>query len=378
MPSVAIVHDALVNRGGAERVVATLHEIFPDAPIYTSVYLPDHTHSVLRSATVRTTPLQRIAPSERALKAIFPLTYWAMRQLDLSAYDVVLSSSTYCAKNVRVRDGAVHVCYCYAPLRPVWETDVYLHRVSWTPVAKTIAKSVFAAFRPLDRQAAQRPDHLIAISKFAARKIAKSYRRQPAKIIYPAVDVSGYRCEASDGYFLVVSRLVAYKRVDVAVRAFTQLGLPLRIVGTGPDVQRLKQIAGPNVEFLGALTEDQVRTQYSRCECLIFPGEEDFGLTPLEAHASGKPVIAFAGGGAQETVVGIDAAANSGTATGVFFHDPTPEALMQAVGVFLRSKFHADPIRQHAFRFDVSVFREQMLDFIARVSSSRAAHATNT
>lgn len=366
----AIVHDALVNRGGAERVLSNFHEIFPDAPIYTSVYLPGHTHRSLEDAEIRTTYLQNFVRTENQLKMLFPLTFSAMRKLELSQFDVVLTSSTYCAKNVEAGRSATHVCYCYAPFRPVWEFEQYTANLGWSRWRKSLLGAAFERFRQLDFNAAQKAHHVVAISRHAARKIVRWYGRKPAAIIYPPVDVSGYRYEPSQDYYLVVSRLAAYKRIDIVVSAFTAMKYPLKIVGTGRDLGRLRAMAGRNVEFLGALPESELRSCYARCRCLVFPGEEDFGLTPLEAHASGKPVIAFAGGGALETVVGVNATADAGdesAPTGVFFYEQTPQAVVDAVRLFERLSFDSRRIRDRAVLFDKSKFEAKIRTFLQQV-----------
>lgn len=366
----ALVHDALVNRGGAERVLSHFHELFPDAPIYTSVYLQGCTHSSLDDADIRTTYLQNFVTTENHLKMLFPLTFSAMRRLNLSKFDVVLTSSTYCAKNVEVGRSTTHVCYCYAPFRPIWEFEQYTANLDWGRWRKSLLRAAFERFRRLDLNAAQKAHHIVAISKHAARKIVRSYGRKPAAIIYPPVDVSGYRSKPSDGYYLVVSRLAAYKRIDIVVRAFAAMKYPLKVVGTGPEFTRLRAMAGPSVEFLGALSESDLRSCYARCRCLVFPGEEDFGLPPLEAHASGKPVIAFAGGGALETVVGINGAADSGkhnAATGVFFYEQTPSAVADAVRLFETHSFDSRKIRDRAFLFDKAKFKQKIQVFLQQV-----------
>lgn len=366
----AIVHDALVNRGGAERVLSNFHEFFPDAPIYTSVYLKGCTHGSLDDADIHTTYLQNFVRTENQLKMLFPLTFSAMRRLDLSKFDVVLTSSTYCAKNVEVGNSTTHVCYCYAPFRPVWECEQYTANLEWSRWRKSLLRAAFERFRQLDHNAAQKAHYIVAISKHAARKIVRSYGRKPAAIIYPPVDVKGYRSEPSEDYYLVVSRLAAYKRIDIVVAAFTAMKYPLKIVGTGPELVRLRSVAGPTVEFLGALPESDLRRCYARCRCLVFPGEEDFGLTPLEAHASGKPVIAFAGGGALETVVGINSAADvgeEGPVTGVFFYEQTPSAVVDAVRLFEAQSFNSCEIRARALLFDKSKFKQKIQAFLQHV-----------
>jgi len=367
----AIVHDALVNLGGAERVVATLHEIFPDAPIYTTAYLPARTHAALRGADIRASFLQPLARSEAQLKLLFPLTIAAMRRFDLSAYDLVLSSSTFCAKDVSVPDPARHVCYCYSYFRPVWEFDSYIARFAWNGWKKAAARQFFSAFRGWDFRAGQKPGRMIAISLESARKIERAYRRTTS-IIYPPVHVARYPLShRSEDFFLAVSRLMPYKRMDIVVEAFRELRCPLKVVGTGPDLARLRALAGPETEFTGAVSEDRLIDLYSRCRCLVFPGEEDFGLAPLEAHACGKPVIAFGRGGALETLIPANPAPGSVGAscnpaqvvapTAVFFYEQTSAAVVAAVRQFERMNFSPEAARAQAMRFDTSRFRRELL-----------------
>jgi len=377
--NIAIVHDALVNLGGAERVVATLHEIFPDAPIYTTAYLPERTHAALRGADIRTSFLQPLVRNEAQLKLLFPLTIAAMRRFDLSAYDLVLSSSTFCAKDVSVPDPARHVCYCYAYFRPVWEFDSYIARFAWNGWQKAAARQFFSAFRGWDFRAGQKPGRLIAISLESARKIEHAYRRTPS-IIYPPVDVARYPLSRrSEDFFLAVSRLMPYKRMDIVVEAFRELGYPLKVVGTGPDLARLRALAGPETEFTGAVSEDRLIDLYSRCRCLLFPGEEDFGLVPLEAHACGKPVIAFGRGGALETLIPANPASGPvgdgfspapvAAPTAVFFYTQTSAAVVAAVRQFERMNFSPEAARAQAMRFDTSRFRCELLTYLDLVAS---------
>jgi glycosyltransferase involved in cell wall biosynthesis len=364
----AIVHDAVVNRGGAERVLSAFHELFPEAPIYTTAYWPEHTHASLKTAQMHTSLLQKVARTETQLKWLFPLAFRLMQRLDLAEWDIVLSSSTYCAKNVDTPPSTVHVCYCYAPFRPVWEFDEYTEHLPWNALTRTLMRKAFAQFRRIDFNAGQKPNYIVAISQHAGRKIERSYGRKPDAVIHPFVDVNAYRCQPSQDYFLVVSRLAPYKRLDIVIDAFNQLRLPLKIVGMGRDLLRLKAMAGPNIEFLGATSEEDPRDCYARCRCLIFPGEEDFGLVPLEAHASGKPVIAFAGGGALETVIGAGSAETHGSAaTGLFFGQQTPDAIVNAVKRFEKLSFDQQRIRERALQFDKPHFMRRIRSFIHQV-----------
>jgi glycosyltransferase involved in cell wall biosynthesis len=365
----AIVHDAIVNRGGAERVLGAFHELFPEAPIYTTAYWPEQTHTSLQTAEIHTSLLQKMARTETQLKMLFPLAFQLMGRLDLSEWDIVLSSSTYCAKNVDTPSSTVHICYCYAPFRPVWEFDEYTEHLPWNALTRAVMRRAFAQFRGIDFKAGQKPDYIVAISQHAARKIERAYGRKPDTVIHPFVDVTAYRCQPSQDYFLVVSRLAAYKRVDIVIEAFNQLKLALKIAGVGSDLQRLQAMAGPNVEFLGAASEEDLRGYYAHCRGLIFPGKEDFGLVPLEAHASGKPVIAFAGGGALETVIGPGSAdANGSNSTGLFFEEQTSQAVVNAVKHFEKLSFDQRRIRERALQFDKPQFMTQIRAFIHQVS----------
>lgn len=366
----AIVHDALVNLGGAERVVGVLHDIFPEAPIFTTVYLPERTHSTFRTAQIRTTLLQHVARSERVLKMLFPLTIPAIRSLDLSGYDVVLSSSTYCAKDIVVGPGVCHICYCYAPFRPVWEFDAYAAQLQAGRLKKLALRLFFASFKPWDFRAAQKPHQMIAISKHAAGKIQRAYRRE-ATVIYPPVDVEHFpMAKEREDFFLVVSRLMSYKRIDIVVEAFRHLPYPLKIIGSGPDEARLRTLASPNVEFIGAASEHTLIDYYRRCRCLIFAGQEDFGLVPLEAHACGKPAIAFAAGGTLETVLAVNDRTQPGRpeeeATGVFFYERTPGAVIEAVRLFEKCSFRPTVARRQAEMFDKRSFKEHLVAFLER------------
>lgn len=368
----AIVHDALVNRGGAERVVAAFHEIFPTAPIFTTVYLPDHTHSDFQNAEIHTSFLQKIAHSEQALKLLFPLTIPAIRRLDLSGYDVILTSSTFCAKDVVVPSGVRHICYCYAPFRPCWEFELYVAQLQSTWLKKEALRLFFAAFRKWDFRAAQKPHEMIAISQHAARKIERAYRRKPT-IIYPPVDVDRFSIAGKgEDFFLVVSRLMPYKRIDIVVEAFRHLPHALKVVGSGPDQRRLQKLAGTNVEFVGSVSEPTLIDYYRRCCCLIFPGEEDFGLVPLEAHACGKPVIAYGAGGALETILALNDHRPPGIreaeATGVFFYEQTPEAVIEGIRIFQVSSFDPEKIRKRARVFDKAHFKRRLLALIEGVN----------
>lgn len=362
---VAIVHDYLVDRGGAERVVLVLHELFPQAPIYTSIFDARTTLPEFRTLDVRTTWLQRLGFRRRTYKLLLPFYPRAFEDLRLDGYDLVMSSTTSFAKGVLSGPGTLHVSYCNTPTRFLWWTRDYLARQSVPRLARPIAERLLRGMREWDYAAAQRVHHFIAGSRNAADRIRKYYRRE-ATVIHSPIDVRAFAPTDDVGeFFLVVSRLVLYKRIDLAIEAFNRLRLPLWIVGEGPAGGRLRSLAGPTVRFLGWQPDTRVRELLARCRALVLPGEEDFGLTPLEANASGRPVVAYAGGGALETVT---------AETGILFREPTSESLAAAVRVASSATFDREILRAHAARFDKEIFKERVREFVAaRLQEGSAA-----
>ena len=356
---IALVHDWLTNFAGAERVLVSLHELFPQAPIYTSVFCPEE-FPQLAEADVRTSFLQKI-PFAKSKHQAFPLLRTvAFEGFDLSEYDVVISSSHAEGKGVITRPGTLHICYCYTPIRYYWSGyHHYLRNPRYgvlNPLIKLVMPYLANYLRLWDRCAADRVDLFVAISHHVARRIEKYYRRE-AQVIYPPVNTSWLKISPTvDDYFLLVGRLIPYKRADMVVEAFNQLGLPLKVVGTGSELQSLKEMAGPNVEFLGRVSDEALGEIYSRCLALIFPQEEDFGIVPLEAMAAGRPVIAYGAGGARETVVDGE--------TGVFFERQEVQSLIDAVRDFDPHRFDPEKLREHARDFDVEVFKERISNFV--------------
>lgn len=360
---VALAHCYLNQYGGAERVLERLHELFPDAPVYTSIYDPQAMPAHFRSWDIRTSFMQSLPWATRRHQLYLVFYPLAFEGFDLSAYDLVISNSSAWSKSVITPPGTVHICYCLTPMRWAWNYDEYVRREQLGPVVRFFLPAVMTWLRQWDVASASRVDEFIAISRAVAARISKYYRRQ-STIIYPPVDCSAFHpAQDHDDYFLVVSRLVPYKRVDLAVQAFTRLGLPLLVVGDGRDRKKLEQMAGPNVTFLGKVPDDHLKELYARCRAFIFPGEEDFGIAPLEAQASGRPVIAYAGGGALDTV-------EEGV-TGLFFHEKDADALAQVVSRFRDSEFDPARCRRQAERFDVPVFKELLTQFVATRTGER-------
>jgi len=320
---IAIVHDYLNQFGGAERVVSALHEIWPDAPIYTSIYDRNKMPAVFQRMDIRTSFMQYFPFIFRWFKFYFLFYPLAFESFDLSEYDVILSSSSAFAKGIKKRPDQLHLCYCHNPMRFVWRYDDYVKKESLPALVKGLLPLVLDPVKRWDLQGVAGVDQFIANSRTVAERIKQTYGRESV-IINPPVESGFFRpSTVSQDYFLVVSRLNAYKRIDLVVEAFTQLDLPLKVIGSGPDLKRLKRLAGPSVEFLGRRSDDDLEKYLAECQALIFPGEEDFGIVPLEAMACGRPVIAYRAGGAQETVVDGE--------TGIFFAEQTVAALVAAV-----------------------------------------------
>lgn len=354
---IAIAHDWLTNMGGAEKVVINFTELYPTAPIYTTVYNRHNLDSSLQDINVKTTFLQKIRGANKKHQSLLPLMPIAWEQLDFNEYDVVLSSSSSCAKGLVTSPDTMHVCYCHTPMRYAWEFyNEYMEREKLGFLKRKLIPIIMNYIRIWDVISANRVDYFIANSENVAKRIRKHYRRE-ALVIHPPVRASYFNISNVDeNYFLIVSRLVPYKRVDLAVEAFNELGLPLVVIGGGPQEEYLKNIAKENVKILGRQSDEVIKDHYAKCRAFIFPGEEDFGITPLEAQASGRPVIAFGKGGALETVV-------EGK-TGVFFKNQTKEDLISSVEKFQEMSFDKQEIRNHALQFDEEVFKKRIENFI--------------
>lgn len=362
---VALVHDYLVDSGGAERVVLAFHELFPDAPLFTSVYDPASTFSRFRTLDVRTSWLQRIGATKRSYKYLLPLFPLAFESFDLAGFDVVLSSTTSFAKGIITSPATVHVCFCHTPTRFAWRSHDYVRQERIPRLARPAMTPILHGLRMWDSAAAQRVDHFVVPSRNSAARVRKYYRRA-ATVIPSPIDASTFAPEETiDDYFLVVSRLAPYKRIDLAIEACNALRRDLVIVGDGPARPALEAIAGPTVRFLGRLSERELRRRLARCIALILPGEEDFGLTPLEANASGRPVVAYAAGGALETVI-------EGR-TGTFFHEWSAAALAERLRTTSFDRFARVDLLAHARAFDKEPFKERIGSLIAQRVAERGA-----
>lgn len=353
---VAIVHDWLVTYGGAERLLEAVLEHFPGAPIYTLLYRRDAFNKTrISEHPIHTSFLQRLPGGIRMYRTYLPLMPFAIEQLDLRDYDLIISSSHAVAKGILTRADQLHISYVHTPIRYAW--DLQLDYLEWSGVQKGIRSVIARLFlhyiRLWDTASAQRVDVFVANSHWVARRIWKTYRRR-ARVIYPPVDVANFQhTRERENFYLTVSRLVPYKRVDLIVEAFSRLGRPLVVIGDGPDFTKLQRLAGPTVRLLGYQPDEVVREYMERCVGFVFAAEEDFGIAPVEAQAAGAPVIAFGKGGVRETVIPGE--------TGLLFYEQTVESLMEAVEKFetYRGKFDPKRIRRNAERFSYDRFRRQ-------------------
>lgn len=358
---IAVVHDYFTQSGGAERVAEELYHMLPDAELFATVAIREKLPITLADVPVRTSWMQRLPKMSTWYRLYFPLYPLGVRGLDLSGYDLIISSSSGYAKGVRVGPNAVHICYCHTPMRWVWSFDSYSARESFGGGFRRLLRALISGLRVWDLGAARQPDHFVANSKVVADRILAAYGRY-AEVIEPPIDVNRFHVSpVQEDYYVVLARLVSYKRIDLAVQAFTQLGKRLLVIGAGPSLENLKRDAGPSVEFVGRVSDTEVERLAAHCRALIFPGEEDFGMAPLELAAAGRPTIAYRAGGATETVVdGV---------TGVFFDVQTSDALVAAVERFERLPWDPAVIRKHAEQFSIEVFRSKFANFLRRTGT---------
>jgi len=351
---VALVHDWLTTFGGAERCLILMHQLFPTAPIHTLVHDRRNTPPELEDAHIITSGLQRLPGSTSNWQRFLPLMPSAIEQFDLRDFDLVISSSHAVAKGVLTHARQRHLCYCYTPMRYVWDLyHTYLQHTKLSPLAGRVFRWSAHYLRLWDHASAQRVDKFLAISETVRERIRRIYGRR-APVVYPPVDTEYFVPDQSGArdYFLAVSRLVPYKRVDLAIEAFNHREEQLLIVGEGPLENRLKRMAGRNIEFLGAVSDDELRILYQNCRALVFPAEEDFGLTPVECMACGRPVVALGYGGAAETVLA--------GRTGTHFAEQTPQALDDAVDRLSRLEIGEAACRERAEHFTQHRFLAQL------------------
>jgi len=366
---VALIHYWLLGHAGGERVVEALAAMFPQADLYAAIADPKRMPPALQSRRLTTSYLQKIPFCTRFYRHLLLLHPMALEALDLSQYDLIISSESGPAKGILSPASACHICYCHTPMRYLW--DMYhSYRFSLPFGVRTIFSLGAHYLRMWDAASAARVDYFVANSHHVASRVKKHYRRDSFVVHPPAAVEGACLSDRIEDYYLIVSRLTDYKRVDLAIEACNRLGRRLRIVGDGDQYKRLRGMAGPGIEFLGYLADEQVHQNYAHCRALLFPGEEDFGIVPVEAHSFGRPVIAFGKGGVLETVV--PACPTEGIHTehssGVFFPEQTPEALMKAIRYFesVESRFDPAFIQVRARQFSLSRFESEMAEFIER------------
>lgn len=354
---VAIVCDWLTTAGGAEKVILALHHLFPQAPIYTSIYNPSKVRG-FEKATVYTSYLQKFPFAQKKYPFYLSFMPQAFEQFDLSGFDLVISSSHSCAKGVITKPQTLHISYCHSPMRYAWEDNHnYIKEYQTFGLIKKIAPFFIHNIRLWDKISADRVDEFIANSHFIQNRISKFYRR-PSTVIHPFVDFDKFQKIniPRENFFLAVGRLTPYKKFDLIVETFNNLGYPLKIVGTGVASKKLQKMANKNIEFLGYVSDEKLIQLYHQAKALIFPQAEDFGIIPLEAMASGCPVIAYKKGGALETI--------SEGKSGIFFEEQTIESLKKAIEKCMMTQFKAETVKKQAAKFDRAVFNQNILQFI--------------
>ena len=363
---VAIVHFWFVGRAGGEHVVEALAELFPQADLFALVANRKVLAPILQERKLETSFLQQVPGAIRFHRHFLFLQPIALEQFDLSGYDLVISSESGPAKGVITSSKTCHVCYCHSPMRYIWEMYPQ-YRKGMNPLVGAIFSVAAHYMRLWDYLSARRVDYFIANSRFIAARIRKYYGRESVVIHPPCNTALGSVGSEHGDYYLTVGRLVDYKRFDLAVQACTQLGRRLKVIGGGPQLKALRRMAGPTVEFLGRVSDDELRKNMAQCRALLFPGEEDFGIVPVEVQSLGRPVIAYASGGALETVRGaLPNGPAMAKSTGLFFAEQSAASLTEAILDFesKEESFRPENIRAHSLQFDESVFKEKMAEFL--------------
>ncbi len=361
-PRVALVHDWLTGMRGGEKVLEVLCTLYPSADLFTLVHVPHSVSPTIERLRPKTSALQHVPGIARVYRHLLPIYPLAIEQFDLDGYDLVISTSHCAAKSVVKAGRARHLCYCFTPMRYAWDQfDAYFGRERMGAGTQWFFKPILRSLARWDAATAGRPDRYVAISQYVATRIRRYYNRDAA-VIYPPVDTDFYSPDATEPerFLLVVSALVPYKRIDLAIDVAQRLGVPLRIVGGGPERERLEahaRTSGADVTFLGAIPDEDVRAIYRRAAVMLLPGEEDFGIAPVEAQACGRPVVALGRGGARETVVdGV---------TGVLVEEGTVDAFARGIQRAMDTRFDSAVIRAHALKFDTKIFARSISDAIA-------------
>ncbi|ERT04732.1 glycosyl transferases group 1 family protein [Lyngbya aestuarii BL J] len=360
---IALVHDYLTQKGGAERVFELLCHAFPKADIFTSLYEPRETIN-LENRLVYTTALQSIPGASKNFRLLAPFYYRAFRSLNLQEYDLIISSSTSFAKAVRKRADAKHICFCHNVTRFLWDTETYLEKYQSYRAFYPFLEQVFRAMRKVDHKYAQEPDVYIANSTEVAKRIRQIYNKNAMVVNYPIDNNNFFFSSSKQDYFLVASRFLGYKRIDITIKAFNKLGLPLKIIGSGPEEESLRSIAKENIEFLGFVTDEQRKELMANARAVIVSALEDYGLVPVEANASGTPVIAYGAGGVLDTQIP--------EYTGLFFEEQTPESLYTALIKFQKIQWNYAGIRDHAVsKFSQAAFFSKLEPIFQQLCGQR-------
>jgi len=373
---VALVHDWLTGMRGGEKVLEVFCELFPDAHLYTLLHNKGSLSNTIEEMDIRTSFIQKLPLIKKKYRHLLPIFPTAIERFDLRGYDLVLSSSHCVAKGVITCADTLHICYCFTPMRYIWDLhNLYFGKERAGMITRIASSLVLQYLRKWDVTSSKRVDKFVAISRYIAERIKKNYGRD-SELIYPPVDCSYFKPGLShENFYLMVSPLAPNKRVDIAVEAFNTIDLPLIVIGSGQEEKKLEKMAGRNIKLMGWQPDEIVREHYVNCKALIFPGVEDFGIVPLEAQACGKPVIAYGEGGALETIVPLDTnirneKEQSSNATGMFFYEQTPESLAQAVARFedVHGLFNWKVIRKNAESFDGAIFKDKVKKYIEKAS----------
>jgi len=364
---IALVHDWLNGMRGGEKCLEVFCELFPDARLYALFHEKGKMSPVIEAMDIRTSFIQKLPFVYNKYRFYLPLFPKAIKRLDFSGYDLIISLSHCVAKGAILREGASHICYCFTPMRYVWDMYEHYFGKGRGGIAGRVMPLFAPRLRRWDTAASERVTQFVAISEHVRERIQRCYGRE-SDVIHPPVDCERFKPSGPvEDYYLIVSAFAPYKRIDIAIEAFRESGRPLRIIGSGQDEANLKRTAPGNIEFLGWQPDEALVRHYSGCRAFIFPGEEDFGITPLEAQACGRPVIAFGKGGALETVV-PPGGSGGAEPTGVFFDEQTPEGLNEAIDSFEKSEksFRPDAARKNALRFDRKIFKKRVEDYVSR------------
>lgn len=381
-PKVALIHDWLTGMRGGERCLEAFCDLFPDADLFTLLHVKGSVSEIIERRRIRTSAIQALPFAASRYRYYLPLFPWAVERFALDGYDLILSSSHCVAKGVRPPPGALHIAYLHTPMRYIWDMqEAYVGPGQMGPVSRLMLRAIAGRLRRWDIAVNTRVDHFVANSRHVADRIRRHYGRE-AQVIYPPVETVRFHItDQTDDYYLVVGAFAPYKRIDLAIEACNHLRRRLVIVGEGQEGRRLRHLAGPTIEFVGWRPDSEVADLLNRCRALVFPGEEDFGIVPVEAMACGRPVIAYGKGGVTETVIPLNSfefrvsslesrtSANSKpeAPTGIFFYEQSVEALIQAIDLFERSADWFDPgaLRAHALTFDRSIFEKRIATYIA-------------